>query len=218
MNKNLRSIKKVSLLPLLIVFVLTLVGSGQEILAGDSFRSVQPVLTTDDLKKEMGSSEIVRYEDRIFMMLRTTGLEPGTVATMWFVVFNSPENCTDPCNADDVKNPEVGFDLFFADVVVIRDSGEAIYVAEHKVGDASGSIVTPFLGTPTWGLKDAFKPEIHLVVRTHGPLIPDLIQEMVSTFNAGCGDQSPELGVPGPNSCSNIQVSIYKPSQEMVSK
>lgn len=93
-----------------------------------------------------------------------------------------------------------------------------IYVADRKVGDASGSIGPVFKGIPAVGIEDAFKAEIHLVLRSHGELLPDHIQEMVSTFNAGCLDQSPELGTPGPNTCTNIQSSAHKPSQAMASK
>lgn len=107
MNKNIRSIKKVWLLPLLIVFVFALAGVGQEILAGDALKSVSPVMTMGDAKVEVGSSEIVRREDGVFVILRTTKLPPGEAVTMWLVVFNKPEYCSDPCNADDLENPTV---------------------------------------------------------------------------------------------------------------
>jgi hypothetical protein len=69
-----------------------------------------------------------------------------------------------------------------------------------------------FDGEQAFGLMDARKAEIHFVIRSHGPLIPGIIHEQISTFNAGCGGFPPELGTPGPNTCEDLQFAVHLPN------
>lgn len=60
-----------------------------------------------------------------------------------------------------------------------------------------------FEGTP--GLLDAMEAEIHLVLRTHGSMIPGMIDEMRSTFEAGCKPESGAGFGEGPDDCADLQ-------------
>jgi hypothetical protein len=56
--------------------------------------------------------------------------------------------------------------------------------------------------------------EIHFIVRGHGPLIPGRVREMISTVFGACDDAPPgipELGLPGPNACADLQVAMHVP-------
>lgn len=174
------------------------------------------VLKFSDLS-EVGTSRLLRNDNGVSFNINTTNLEPGTAVTLWMVIFNKPENCTDGmCNEDDVFDASARA-AAMVDVVfsgsgrVIQNSGKANFAGHRNEGDNSDSIIPVFFGEMAFGLKDARKAEIHFVIRSHGPLIPGLINEQISTFSAGCAGFPPELGTPGPNNCQDLQFSVHMP-------
>lgn len=181
--------------------------------------STVPVLTFAT-GEEVGSSKLVRTDNGVSFTLSTTGLEPGSVHTLWMVIFNEPENCTDPgCGTDDLTNVDATPDLAYAAGTVIGGSGRATFSGHRNEGDNGGSIMEEWLGLPEPGLETARGAEIHFVVHSHGPKIPGLVNEMLHTFNAGCGPvfseafpEVPEsLGTYGPNTCRDVQFAVHAP-------
>lgn len=186
--------------------------------AGKASSGVSDVYTFADMSR-VGTSKLVRTKDGISFVLGTTELVHGTVVTLWMVIFNKPENCSGGCGADDLGNPDVVTDVVYASGRVIGSSGKANYAGHRQAGDNSGSIFPAWLGLPSPGLLDAQAAEIHSVVRSHGPKIPELTGEMLHSFNAGCGPISDpsfppipeELGTYGPNTCEDIQFAVHLP-------
>ena len=181
--------------------------------------STTDVLTYADMAA-VGTSRITRTNNGVSFQLTTTGLAPGEVHTLWMVVFNTPEGCSDPgCGIDDLGNDDAVADVLYAAGTIVGQSGRASFAGHRRQGDASGSILGEWLGLPTPGLVNAMGAEIHFVVHTHGPLIPALTAEMLHSFNAGCGPEFmpglppvPEsLGTYGPNTCADVQVAIHMP-------
>ena len=95
-------------------------------------------------------------------------------------------------------------------------------VGRKAIGDNSGSVFPPFyefLGIPAEaaGLQNPRGAEIHLLMHSHGPKIPELMPAMIHTFAGGCQDPGPpfaplmfpEWGPVGPNSCVTEQASIH---------
>ncbi len=163
-----------------------------------------------------GRSRLLRLHFGVLATVRTSGLEPGTATSLWMVVFNAPENCSDgECGADDLRDPAVRADLVWVDGAVVGRSGRARYRTFVREGDTTGSIAEPFLGLPGLGVEDTHAAEIHFVVRTHGPVLPGLAREMTSTFNGGCTlgslPDDARLGQPGPNTCANLQAALHLP-------
>lgn len=158
---------------------------------------------------QVGHSALTRNDGGVSFTVRTSGLEPNTANTLWIVVFNKPENCSGPCGEDDLFTPSVMTDVMYSAGRVVMHSGKANYAGTRRVGDNKGSIF-PVFGVPSPGLMDARKAEIHLIVRTHGEIITGLINEMISTFAAGCAGFPPALGTPGPNTCEDIQFAVHK--------
>jgi hypothetical protein len=179
--------------------------------------SQSPVWTFATLA-EVGSSRLVRNDNGVSFNLRTSMLERGTAATLWIVIFNSPENCVGDCDEPDLFNPATNADVLYAAGHVIGGSGKATFAGSRRVADNSGSVFAA-LGLPAPGLVDARTAEIHLVVRTHGPKIRGMVSEMIRTFNGGCQHPGPafpdplppELGAPGPNTCVDVQFAVHKP-------
>ncbi|MGH7447572.1 MAG: hypothetical protein ACRELT_08425 [Longimicrobiales bacterium] len=192
--------------------------AGAEAAAISADHSTTPVLTFAGMA-DVGTSSLVRRSDGVSFNVRTTQLEPGTATTVWVVVFNRPQACAGtPCMEPDLFNPDTEADVMYGAGHVIGGAGRATFAGSRRVGDASGSIFAP-LGLPAPGLQDAQSAEIHLVVRSHGPTIPGLVSDMIHSFNGGCqplgppfpAPLPPEYGVPGPNTCVDVQFAIHQP-------
>lgn len=167
----------------------------------------------------VGSSTLLRNDAGVRMTFKTTGIEPGTVATIWWVVFNNPAACDGgiseglelQCAASDFGNPDVDASVFYAAGHAIGGSGKAHYGAHLPVGkltvDPDPSANQLIVGDGI--LKDARRAEVHLVIRTHGPRLPGMVHQQLSTFDAGCTTAPP--GLQGPNTCMNLQFSVHEP-------
>src|SRR6266540_2067766 len=60
------------------------------------------------------SSTLVRNSSGASMTLQTSGLGAGTAATVWWVIFNNPENCVGPCSDDDKFRVAVNASVLYA--------------------------------------------------------------------------------------------------------
>jgi hypothetical protein len=137
---------------------------------------------------------------------------------VWFVVINDPALCTsNPCAAAQ----------FLTDAAV---DAQVSWGQDGEVGRADGTgrfrariDAGPLLDgwLRVQGLDDPMGAEIHLVLNDHGPVIPGLEREMLSTYRAGCADTSPfppifparalADGIPGPNTCRLWQAAVFPP-------
>jgi hypothetical protein len=98
---------------------------------------------------------------------------------------------------------------------VAADDGTATFAAEI----AAGLLLDGWLQIQ--GLDDPLGAEIHFALNDHGPVIEELAEEMVSTYRAGCSDDSPfpEIfpetaindGTPGDNTCELYQSVVFLP-------
>lgn len=158
----------------------------------------------------VGSSTVVRTDSGASATVETSGLVPGHVVTLWWVVFNNPEACVagippvSHCGPPDESTTEAQPSILPATGRIVAADGTARYGAYLRMGDASRALFGP-------GLLDPRGAEIILVLRTHGPKIPQLLSEMLHTFGAGCTTAPPGTGTPGPNDCHEVQVSVHSP-------
>lgn len=158
------------------------------------------------------SSMLVRTKEGITMKLHTSELNAHDAVTIWWVIFNKPENCTEGefdlrCGAGDLSNPETQPSVMFAAGSITNAKGNAIFGGHLSVGDTKGC--PP--GFPcSGGLTDPMGADIHLVVRDHGPIVPELLHEQISTFGGGCSNAPPGTGKPGPNICNDVQFSAHE--------
>lgn len=179
----------------------------------DDDTSMAPVVTFADPDGDpVGRSWLERDDDEVEVRVRTSGLEPGNVVTLWWVVFNDRAACDGPCDDGDLTDPDVKVDILYADGRIVRGNGRVTLRAELEENDITGSVNEGLLGLPPVGLLDAEDAEIHVVVRDHGPRIPGLIRLMRTTFGGGCAGVPPELGGGGPNVCADLQFAVHQPS------
>lgn len=166
--------------------------------AGPALRSVSPVVLFMTTTEVPGAwSALVRNDGGVAATFHSSGLAPGSAATLWWVFFNNPAACVDGCNLPDLFVPAAQASVQFAAGHVIGGGGTASYGSYSTEGDTSGC-AAPTL--PCTGLLDARAAEVHLVVRTHGQALPGVIEEQISSFNGRCNP-----------TCANLQASIHDP-------
>jgi len=114
------------------------------------------------------SSTLVRTGNGINISLQTSGLPEGHAVTMWALVFNNPGAC-----------PAGGCDESRGDLNLAEVQGSVQHIAGHVVGSSAtfaghlavGDAASAARGP---GLLNPFGAEIHLIVRDHGVLNPDI--------------------------------------------
>jgi len=144
------------------------------------------------------SSIVATSETGARMTLQTSDLTAGDAYTVWWIIFNEPENCShgEPgsearCGPGDLP-PYGGDDSAVTSIVyaaghIVGGSGVATFSGHLSAGDTDGALFGPGLINPTTA-------EIHLVVRDHGPAQDP--NQQIHTFGA-C------------NPCTNLQVSPH---------
>jgi hypothetical protein len=147
--------------------------------------------------------------------LHTNQLKAGNIYTLWFVAINAPENCaTSPCTASDILgNTElVRANVTYGAGHVAGGSGQAAFAGQISAGAMPEGWYDIDFSNPLGA-------EIHLVLNDHGPMIPDLVSNMLHTYRGGCTDASlpPPFpatakadGTPGPNTCRLYQSAIFQ--------
>lgn len=161
-----------------------------------------------------------RMDGGLHVTVNTVGLVPGNAVTAWFVVFNSPENCSDgECGENDIFNldgdgnfitnadgsPPMNMDgiegsnisVHRAAGLIIDVSGEAQFMGSLVVGDVSEAV---FGG----GLVDTHVAEVHIVLVDHQETIPGKTDEMVNSLTGGCADEWPN------EPCKDTQFAVFK--------
>jgi hypothetical protein len=177
-------------------------GSSQAAQAAE--RSTTPMRTFPAGVELAGTSSLVRTDQGVSMTVRATGLTPGHAHTIWFVAFNDPGACTDGiCDVQDVLANRGVPAVRFGAGHVIGDSGQANFAGHLAAGNTGGPpcAAGPALGSCGPGLLDARTAVVHLVIRTHGAAIPELVNDQISSFNGGCP----------PNACANVQFAEHRP-------
>jgi hypothetical protein len=169
-------------------------------------------------------SMVVRSDDAISSKIRTAAT-PGHVVTIWYVIFNVPENCnTGGCGEDDIfvdGDPESGFNLAQIDAArisvvyggdggVVNPGGRVALeggLAEGEVPTGSVPVVVgdpddgALVPGPVTGLEDAQTGEVHIVLQDHGRPHDDpvLLGQQLTGFQTAC---NPE--------CVDVQFAVHK--------
>lgn len=169
-------------------------------------------------------SMLNRSGDAVASKIRTAAI-PGHAVTIWYVIFNAPDNCnTGACGEDDIFNdgdPANGFNFAQIDAarisVVYGDDGDIVNpggrialdggLAEGEVPTGSNPVVIgdpddgALVPGPVTGLEEARTAEIHIVLQDHGQAHddPDLLEQQLTGFNTACNPQ-----------CVDFQYAVHK--------
>lgn len=165
-----------------------------------------------------GSKVILeRSEAGAAMILETSELKPGHAITVWFVAIQSPENCaSNPCSPMEAMGMEDKMNPVATNAggTVVGSDGHIRVQGFLPVGEVVGNFYDTVFSAPETS-------EYHIVVHDHGPLIPKLAADQISSFRGGCTaesvppfypDSSRTDGEGGPNSCVTQQVALFVPA------
>ena len=146
--------------------------------------------------------------------LRTSGLAAGHPHTVWFVAINRPDQCAaaPTCTAGDIlfRTEAVDAEVVYLTGAVVGNHGKAGFAGSIRAGDVPHG----WFGN---GLTNPRGAEIHLILMDHGPAIPGLVDNQISTLRGACTDASvpaafPPVafadGTPGPNTCRLVQFAV----------
>ena len=163
----------------------------------------------------LGASTLKRYDDHVDFSIHTTGLEPGHAYTVWLVIFNNPDACSDECNEDDLPpgapgartgddepDPAVAASNLWAAGTLVGADGTASIFGHVEAGIPPGMVV---FGP---GLEDPMGAEIHMVVRSHGRALVGNVAEQISTTQGLCTVTKPD---PSSNLCLDVQIAKHIP-------
>lgn len=161
---------------------------------------------------ETGTATLVRTKSGITIDLTTSGLEPGTVITMWWILWNNPDGCirdmTFFCNdGQDLIAGEADFIGPGAHGIVDEDGN--LPIAGHiREGDGVEDSLLPLFGLEPIGFTgEAQDIEVHFLIRRHptvGELTPGQVDDALNSFLGGCAADS---------GCEDLQAGIFLPPQ-----
>lgn len=166
----------------------------------------------------LGESTLYRGEDALFINYEVAGLEPNYAYTLWWTIWNKSENCVVPgeCGLADFANAlSVEVELLHATGGIISEAGTATFSAYLKENENSESINEQIFGLPTFGgLQDALAAQVTMVLRSHGPVIPELIADQINSHQGGCTvNFDPFSEVPdAKGECGDIIFAIHNPA------
>jgi len=115
-------------------------------------------------------STVLRKASGLEMNLETASLAPAHMVTMWWFVFNHPENCTHGtelgrCGPGDLApfggDASVESSVVYGTGHQVDGSGRSAFAARLSTNDASQAIVGP-------GVTNPLGAEVHLGLRDHG--------------------------------------------------
>lgn len=203
-------------------FILSLIGFlsiSSFVYAGSYEAEIKTHRMTGAVNVVAGAKAIlISSEAGISGSFTTKNLKPGHVCTMWVAIMNKPEACAlkdvDHCTSKDVikRSEAVNSDVTYGDGVIVGADGTATFRTFIPAGKLGYSWLGNSLSNPTGA-------EIHFAIHDHGPMIPDKVQQMMSTSREGCTDESlPKIwpakaragGKAGPNKCTMAQFAILK--------
>ena len=186
---------------------------------------IEPVVSTtfvewapDGPMVEGAESTLVRMEHGFYATFSAVDLEPGDAYTMWWTIFNKPENCSDgECGENDAFIFDENGEPLLTDEGARKWNFPAHAATEFALGRATGTVVDTDgtaefrahlpLGDDTEfdfgpGLLNPFTAEVHLIIRTHSQMIPGLLHEQLNTPWGGCPEGWPK------DPCKNVQLAI----------
>ena len=182
---------------------------------GKPTKTYSPVLDLVNGAVNVGNSLLIRTHNGVSMALKAN-MEPGHTATVWWVIFNNPENCAySPCGGpgfeDFFDGENTGLAMLFAGGTVVSNSGIATFAGHLKEGVINEGANFPIFGQPERPLVDSETADLRYVVRSHGPKITGQVHEQTSTWGGGCVvDFAPFSAIPqNEGECGDIYVSLH---------
>ncbi len=170
----------------------------------------------DPQQIEGARATLVRTRNGARVNIQTRDLVTGHTYSVWMVVFDAPEDCVEPyaCGLDDIiplmedpdaENPSEVTVFGAVGGGLAGGTGQATFAGHVKPGDEANDVL---FGDGS--LDHPLTAEVHFVLRTHGPVVPGMIHEQISTFNGGCEEGEPNEGL-----CDDVQFGVFRSPDAM---
>jgi hypothetical protein len=185
---------------LFVVLAFSLVAAGTLLAEEPLNHSESPVYWTWDFisnprntDNPVGTSNLVRNKNGISAQFKSDALTPGHAVTLWFVVFNYPENCLAgpyKCSPMDMGDTAAKGDFLYAGGHVL---GNGNFAGHLNVGDTSRSGLSEVRGCQncTPGLIEPESALVILAIHDHGPaLTGQALAGQISSFLGDCHNGS----------------------------
>lgn len=152
------------------------------------------------------------------MAIKSSGLTPGNVVTIWWVAIQNHQNCkANPCTPKEAMSDGMKMDsvVTLAASGVVAEDGTISLASFLPKGDVEGNFFDTTFHSPEMA-------EYHLPMHNHGPLDPSIVEDMLTSFRAGCLDESlppyyPETalsdGAKGSFDCKTVQAALFPLTQ-----
>lgn len=173
------------------------------------------------------SSTLLRSNRGVSVSIHAAGLTPGDVYTVWWIVFNNPNNCngnpdfpqfncveSNAFEKDVDDNSITGAAFCTAAGRVVDEFGFASFNAHLPMGDGQPNCLPMLPQTPLGQGPVTFvtgmtsrAAEIHVALRSHGPaetLTPEQLQEALTSLFGGC------IQAGGPNTCVTTHFAVHE--------
>ena len=197
--------------------------------ANESIRQSTDMIQFGTGAPQRGVAVLTRERDNLSLTVSTMDLNPNAAYSVWWVMFNKPENCLVPngCGEPDVfeapgdlndaQIPAVQMSASYAAGFVTGNEGLATFTAELKDGSLpDGTFVDNGWSTPVgFGPDDnagltrgnGLDAEVHIVLRSHGDAVAGSVANQATTFDGLCDVQA----------CSLVQVAIFRKPESRLS-
>jgi hypothetical protein len=171
----------------------------------------------------VGQTELERSSEGLKARVKINANQlPGDhVMTLWFIVFNAPENCLgSPCGVADLDNPLTAWDFLYGGGIVTTPY-KADFGGKLAANETSGSGFVEFgLPQAALGVTDPEGAEVLLAIHSHGPAGSGaFLAHQISSYLGGCavflgpgGFASSPDDVPSETGqCSTVMYAIHQP-------
>lgn len=191
----------------------------EELTSVSAKASIKQTATIGGLEGITGTSTLYRNKNGITVNFKAKNLYPGAY-TIWWVIWNNPEDCGIPNECADSDFGFVEVEVLYAGGHVVGNNGKGNISAHLKAGDVSGSINDLFELPAAGGLQagNTFDAEVHIVLRTHGPKVPGLVNEQISSYAGGCDTPfliPPFTAYPDEiGQCADIAAAVFSPAPQ----
>lgn len=144
-----------------------------------------------------GAAALTRTMNSATARIYTSELQKKAAYTIWWVIWNDPSECTGDCGGDDIEI--MGNSVFYAGGFVTGTDGTANVSVQVDGGDLADGIDVLIPG----GLfeSNGFGAEIHLIIRSHGKILPGLADVQIGSFDGACDV----------NNCFDHQAAVFLP-------
>ena len=161
-----------------------------------------------------GKSNLHRYENYIRANFKAENLYPGA-----YTIGDFEDVCEEadfPLPGSEFNN--VGVEVMYAGGLVVGKNGKGNFKGRLYAGDITPESMNTSFGFPSVGglaVGNTFGAEVHIVLRTHGPAVPGLVNDQISSYAGGC--DTPFAILPFttyPNEigqCADIAAAVFLP-------